>query len=87
MADIGIGIVGGGYMGKLHAAAFATVGTIFETRLRPHLAMVAASSDASAERYRASYGFAKATSDWRALVDDPAVDAATIARCGRKRVS
>ena len=29
--QIGIGIVGGGYMGKAHAAAFASVGTIFET--------------------------------------------------------
>jgi len=47
MTKIGIGIVGGGYMGKAHAAAYASVGTIFETKLRPVLEMVCATSDAS----------------------------------------
>jgi predicted dehydrogenase len=36
--EIGIGIVGGGYMGKAHAAAMSAVGAVFETRLRPRLA-------------------------------------------------
>jgi predicted dehydrogenase len=79
MADIGIGIVGGGYMGKAHAVAMAAVGTVFQTRLRPRLEMVAASTPASAERYRAAYGFSRATDDWRVLVDDPRVDAVVIA--------
>lgn len=79
MREIGIGIVGGGYMGKAHAAAMAAVGPIFETRLRPRLEMVAASSPESAERYRAAYGFARATADWRELVDDPRVEAVVIA--------
>ena len=35
MAEIGIGIVGGGYMGKAHAAAYGSVGTLFDTALRP----------------------------------------------------
>ncbi|MEO1312368.1 MAG: gfo/Idh/MocA family oxidoreductase, partial [Pseudomonadota bacterium] len=56
MTELNIGIVGGGYMGKRHAVAFAAVGAVFETTLRPRLAMVAASSQASAERYRAAFG-------------------------------
>ena len=68
MRDIGIGIIGGGYMGKAHAVAMSAVGPVFETVLRPRLVMVCATSDASAERYRAAYGFARATSDWRKLV-------------------
>ncbi|SLN44247.1 Gfo/Idh/MocA family protein [Pseudooctadecabacter jejudonensis] len=79
MADIGIGIVGGGYMGKAHAAAYAAVATLFETDLRPRLEVVCATSDASAERYRAAYGFARGTSDWRDLVEDPKVEAVIIA--------
>lgn len=79
MTDIGIGIVGGGYMGKAHAVAYAAVGAVFETTLRPRLEMVCATSDASAERYRAAFGFARATTDWRALVADPKVDAIVIA--------
>lgn len=79
MAEIGIGILGGGYMGKAHAAAMSSVGAIFNTSLRPRLEMVCASSPESAERYRKAYGFARATHDWRALVEDPAVDAIVIA--------
>ncbi len=79
MADIGIGIVGGGYMGKAHAVAFSAVGAVFETRLRPRLEMVAASTPASAERYRAALGFRRAAQDWQALVADPDVDAVVIA--------
>ena len=79
MADIGIGIVGGGYMGKAHAVAMASVGAVFDTGLRPRLEMVSASSPASAERYRAAYGFARAASDWRELVADPAVGGVIIA--------
>ena len=79
MLEIGIGLVGGGYMGKAHAVAMASVGAVFDTALRPHLAVIAASNPASAERYRASYGFARAASDWRDLVADPAVEAVVIA--------
>ncbi len=79
MTDIRIGIIGGGYMGKAHAVAFGSVGAVFDTALRPQLEMVCATSDASAERYRKTYGFARATSDWQTLVNDAAVDAIVIA--------
>jgi len=79
MAEIGIGILGGGYMGKAHAVAMSSVGAVFDTALRPRLEMVCASSPESAERYRAAYGFARATADWRDLVDDPRVEAIIIA--------
>lgn len=79
MADIGIGIVGGGYMGKAHAVAMAAVGAVFNTSLRPRLEMVAATSRESAERHRAALGFALATDDWRALVEDPKIEAIVIA--------
>ncbi len=79
MRDIGIGIVGGGYMGKAHSVAMAAVGAVFNTVLRPRLEMICATSDASAEAYRTAYGFARATGDWRVLVDDPRVEAVVIA--------
>src|ERR1700733_5234601 len=41
---IGIGIVGGGYMGKAHAVAMFAVAAVFETKLRPELQMVCATS-------------------------------------------
>ncbi len=79
MRQIGIGIVGGGYMGKAHAVAMSAVGAVFGTDLRPRLEMIAATTPASAEGYRAAYGFARATADWRVLVADPLVEAVVIA--------
>jgi predicted dehydrogenase len=79
VTEIGIGLVGGGYMGKAHAVALSAVGAVFDTDLRPRLEVICASSDASADRYRKAYGFARATSDWRDLVADPAVEAIVIA--------
>lgn len=79
MQEIGIGIIGGGYMGKAHAVAHAAVGAVFNTRLRPRLEMVAASSMTSAEGYRDAFGFARAAKDWETLVRDPLVEAVVIA--------
>ncbi|UWR53707.1 Gfo/Idh/MocA family protein [Phaeobacter inhibens] len=79
MTEIGIGILGGGYMGKAHAVAMAAVGAVFDTALRPRLEMVCATTAASAERYRRAYGFQRATDDWQVLVNDPKVEAIVIA--------
>lgn len=79
MAEIGVGLVGGGYMGKAHAVALSAVAAVFDTPLRPRLEVIAATSTESAERYRKAYGFARATADWRDLVADPKVQAVVIA--------
>jgi predicted dehydrogenase len=79
MTQIGIGIVGGGYMGKAHAVAMSAVGAVFNTVLRPKLEMICATTLASAETHRKALGFARATGDWRVLVADPAVEAIIIA--------
>ncbi|WP_299502974.1 Gfo/Idh/MocA family oxidoreductase [uncultured Roseobacter sp.] len=79
MPQIGIGILGGGYMGKAHAVAMSAVGAVFNTKLRPKLEMVCASSATSAEKYRVAYGFERATDEWRILVKDPKVEAIVIA--------
>ena len=79
MRQIGIGILGGGYMGKAHSVAMSAVGAVFNTALRPRLEMICASSNDSAERYRVAYGFDRATDDWRVLVNDPKVEAIVIA--------
>ena len=79
MREIGIGIIGGGYMGKAHAVAMLAAGAVFNTALRPRLEIVCATTDENAERYRRAYGFARATADWRALVNDPKVEAIVIA--------
>jgi predicted dehydrogenase len=79
MPEIGVGVIGGGYMGKAHSVAMAAVGAVFATSLRPRLEMVCSSTPESAERYRVAYGFARATDDWKALVEDSKVEAVVIA--------
>lgn len=79
MRNIGIGVIGGGYMGKAHSVAMSAVGTVFDTALRPTLEVICASTAESSERYRLAYGFKRAASDWRSLVTDPCVQAIVIA--------
>ena len=79
MREIGIGVVGGGYMGKAHSVALSAVGAVFGTALRPRLEMICATSPASAQRHAQAFGFARTTADWRDLVSDPAVEAIVIA--------
>ena len=79
MSEIGIGLIGGGYMGKAHAVALSAVGAVFDTTLRPRLELIAASGAASAERHRAALGFARAAASWQQVVADPKVGAVVIA--------
>lgn len=79
MAGIGIGIVGGGYMGKAHAVAMHAVGAVFDTKLRPRHEMICTSTPEGAADKARMFGFARSTSDWRELVADPAVEAVVIA--------
>lgn len=79
MAEIGIGIVGAGYMGKAHSVAMAAVGAVFDTPLRPRLEMICTTTEAGAAEKARAFGFARGTADWRKLVADPRVEAVVIA--------
>ncbi len=75
---IGCGVIGTGYMGACHAQALIAVAHAFEPQLRPRLEMVAdVVSDAALAAHR-RFGFARATTDWRVLVADPAVELVSI---------
>ena len=76
---IGIGIVGGGYMGKAHAVAMSAVAAVFDTALRPSLEMICTTTPQGAAEKARQFGFARATADWRVLVADPRVEAVVIA--------
>lgn len=78
MAEIGVGLIGTGFMGDCHAQAFAAVGGLFEPALRPRLELVADVTPALAERCARKYGFRRHTADWRTLVTDPAVGVVSI---------
>ena len=79
MKEIGIGIVGGGYMGKAHAVAMSAVGAVFNTNLRPRLEMVCGASHETSKKYCDAYGFRRAANNWEQLVEDEKVEAVIIA--------
>ena len=78
MKSIGIGLIGSGFMGKCHALAFRAVGAVFPHVPRPRLEVQADKTLEKAEVSARQFGFARATGDWRTLVEDPAVDVVSI---------
>jgi predicted dehydrogenase len=75
---IGVGVVGMGWMGRVHTSSYRRVLEHF-----PHLGVVprlVVGADVSAERraHAERVGFERTAQDWRAVVDDPAVDAVSI---------
>ncbi len=78
-ANIGVGLIGTGFMGKCHTLAWKAVGTVFPDMPSVTLAHLA-EVDADLARQRADeFGFARSTGDWRAVVADPQVDVVSIA--------
>ena len=78
MGEIGVGIIGTGFMGECHALAFTSVVPLFQPELRPRLEIVADVNAPAAERARLRFGFARASADWRELVADPKVGLVSI---------
>ncbi|TCV93961.1 putative dehydrogenase [Luteibacter rhizovicinus] len=79
MRELGIGLIGAGYMGKAHTLALRTVDATFGTALRPTCASIATSTAEGAAEHAARWGWQDSTGDWRELVDNPAVQAVIIA--------
>jgi len=69
-----IGLIGSGFMGKAHAFAYGTAAKVFDLPFEVELHTLADASLDLAQRAASALGFAHATSDWRAMVADPAID-------------
>ncbi len=73
MQEIGVGIIGSGFMGSAHALAYRAVGGLFPEVPRPVLRAVADNVAPAAEAAAARFGFATWHADWRAVIADPGV--------------
>jgi predicted dehydrogenase len=78
MKPLGVGLIGTGYMGKCHALAWNAVKTVFGDVARPRLVHLAEANAELAAARADEFGFEKATSDWRRLIDDPDVDVVSV---------
>jgi predicted dehydrogenase len=76
--EIGIGVIGLGWMGRVHTSAYRRVLEHFpDLGVRPRLVVAA---DPSAERraHAERIGFAETATDWRAVVGHPGVEVVSI---------
>jgi predicted dehydrogenase len=72
-------MIGAGFMGKAHAAAYATMPMYFwPPPARPVLKVVVEVSDALADEARSRFGFEESTTDWRKAVTRADVDVVDI---------
>jgi len=73
MERIGVGLIGTGFMGKCHAMAYGSAKAVFGDV--PHVDRVSLCDvdSAHATKCASEFGFAKSTTNWRDLLNDPAI--------------
>ena len=77
--SIGVAVIGAGMAGRAHAAGYRTASTLYETDL-PEIRLVAVADKHEPFAVDAAkrYGYERAETDWRAVLDAPDVDAVSI---------
>ena len=74
MAQLGVGIIGYGFIGRVHCFSHHSIPFFYAPLpVSAHLVVVATSRKETAEAARVQGGFSTATDDWRKLVADPRV--------------
>ncbi|MFK0274092.1 Gfo/Idh/MocA family protein [Ensifer sp. NPDC090286] len=75
MTVIKVGLIGAGWMGRAHAAAFENATRIFGTDPATlKIAAVADVNESAAKEFAERFGVERHTSDWRSVVNDPDID-------------
>ncbi len=71
---LGVGMLGYAFMGKAHTNAYKTLDYIYTPPpAHPRLVAIAGRDHAQVTAAAQRYGYEKAVTDWRALIDDPDV--------------
>ena len=78
MTEIGVGLIGTGFMGKAHALAYGAVRAVMGDVPGVRRVALAETPAAKALEMAAQFGFDRATAEWRDLLADPAVQIVSI---------
>ena len=78
MDEVRVGLIGSGFMGKCHALAFRAAPAVFGDLPKVTLEVLADVDSGVTRAAAETFGFARWTTDWRALAGDPAVDVVAI---------
>jgi predicted dehydrogenase len=71
---LNVGLIGYGFMGKTHSNAYRKVGHFFDIEFQPVLKTVCGLVDAEAKAFADKWGYESWTTNWRQVVEDPAID-------------
>jgi predicted dehydrogenase len=79
-SPIGVAVIGAGMVGRAHANAYRNASTVFSLdRPIPRLVAIADLHEPFATDAAKRYGFERAETDWRAVIEAPDVDAVSVA--------
>jgi predicted dehydrogenase len=78
MKELGIGLIGTGFMGKAHAIAYRTALSAFPDIPVPQLVAVADVNAEAAANAARQYGFETSTGNWKNLIASPAIHVISI---------
>lgn len=78
LPELGVGLIGTGFMGRAHALAFHNARTTFDLPFNLKLVALADADAARAEQCAARWGFDCSHGDWQQLISDPAVNLVAI---------
>ena len=77
-AVLNIGVIGTGFMGRMHSHAWQAAGSLFDLPLTPRLLTICGRDQARTETMAQRFGYANAVSNWQAIVEDKSVDLVVI---------
>jgi predicted dehydrogenase len=78
LPELGVGLIGTGFMGRAHALAFHNARTTFDLPFNLKLVSLADADAARAQQCAGSWGFERSHGDWQQLISDPAVSLVAI---------
>lgn len=81
-----VAMVGHGFMGAAHSQAWRTAPRFFDLGVEPEMAVIVGRDADRTEAARRQYGWQRASTDWRAVVTDPDIDAVDICSPGSSHV-
>jgi len=71
---LNVGLIGYGFMGRTHSNAHRKVTHFFDVPYQPVLKTICGLVDAEAKAFADKWGYESHTTDWRKVVEDPAID-------------
>jgi predicted dehydrogenase len=72
--ELRVGQIGYGFMGRAHSHAHRKVNQFFDVPYRPVLKMICGLVDAEAKAFADTWGYESHTTEWRKVVENPAID-------------